>query len=91
MIFINLADPCGHQPGDEAVGVDAGQAKHEDGCDDEDEVKTGQANQKTVDGAFHLRPEICCSTNATTQKYWKKLGLSCAKLRTRKTGCSEQG
>ena len=32
-------------PCDQAVGVDAGQAEHEDGGDDEEKVKTSKTNQ----------------------------------------------
>ena len=35
-------------PRDEAVGVDAGQAEHEDGGEDEDDVKARQADQQAV-------------------------------------------
>ena len=38
--------------------MDAGQAKHEYGGDDEDQVKTGKNNQQAVDGALHLGPGI---------------------------------
>jgi hypothetical protein len=40
------------------VGVDAGQAKHEDGGEDEEQVKTSKTNQQAIDGALHLRPDI---------------------------------
>ena len=35
-------------PRDEAVGVDAGQAEHEDGGEDEDDVEARQADQQAV-------------------------------------------
>ena len=45
-------------PGEDTVGVDAGQAKHEDGGEDQDQVKTSKTNQQAIDGALHLRPDI---------------------------------
>ena len=45
------------------MGVDAGQAEHEDGGDDEEKVKTSKTNQQAVDRALHLWPEIFIFNN----------------------------
>ena len=42
-------------PFDNSVGVDARYTEHEDRSDDQDEIKTGETNENTVDGALHLR------------------------------------
>jgi hypothetical protein len=39
------------------VGVDAGYAEHQDGCEDEDGVEAGQPDENAVDGVLHLGPE----------------------------------
>ena len=38
------------------MGIDAGNAEHEDTGDDEDDVECGEAGQETVDRTRHLRP-----------------------------------
>ena len=39
------------------VGVDAGDAHHQDGGYDEQDIKAGQAQQEDVDVADHGRPD----------------------------------
>ena len=45
-----------HLQHDHVVGVDAGDAHHQDGGEDEEDVEEGQAQQEYVDGADHCRP-----------------------------------
>ena len=37
--------------------VDAGQAEHEDGGDDQDQIKASKTYQEAIDRALHLWPE----------------------------------
>ncbi len=46
-----------HVPLNDAVCVDAGNTKHEDGGGDEYDVEAGESDEDAVDRVLHLGPE----------------------------------
>ena len=53
-----------HVPLNDAVCVDAGNTKHEDGGGDENDVEAGESDEDAVDRVLHLGPEhqVCLIT-----------------------------